>query len=393
MPIAYLPEGDPHNGSFWGCDGRLPPCCAGPADLFRAVLEMHYKPCPPEVRVNHRLEQYLLLSVELESCQGLLCVGPVLSYLLDDDAVLGMCRDLGVDPHNRRAWLDYYRSLPVLGRRQLLHLGILLHWLLSGEKLEMGAICQRDMIVPRCIATTAADTNLLQRRMLVDLHPAADVEGWILACIREGYPEGLRDLAKLTPKGGLKTVSLASHSYLRSLKNMFIAFLGACARAAVEGQLPREESYTVTDLYIREIEDLPDVRTVEDAAYRAFLELATRVQRTGEKELSPIVRACRDFICDHLYEEITLEQLANLVGVSSGHLSRMFTREVGLSPIRYVRWMRIEEAKRLIALTNNSLVDIAAMLRFHDQAHFTKVFKQQVGLAPGSYRRLSQQLP
>lgn len=83
---------------------------------------------------------------------------------------------------------------------------------------------------------------------------------------------------------------------------------------------------------------------------------------------------------------LTLEELADAVGISRSHFARLFRAEMGISPHRYQIYRRIEQAKRLLLDSSMELVDISMELGFCSQSHFTQVFNAHVGMPPRRFR-------
>jgi len=83
--------------------------------------------------------------------------------------------------------------------------------------------------------------------------------------------------------------------------------------------------------------------------------------------------------------EIT--QLAAHVKLSHSHFSRAFKVLFGRTPKRFILERRIERALDLMLATDNRLCDIALACGFADQAHFSRVFRRVIGLAPNAWRR------
>jgi AraC-like DNA-binding protein len=98
----------------------------------------------------------------------------------------------------------------------------------------------------------------------------------------------------------------------------------------------------------------------------------------------------RDYIQTHLADPIGLEALANITGLSRCYFARAFKRSVGVPPHHYLMQQRLECAKRLLAGTNMSLAQIALESGFSDQSHFSRRFRDRIGLTPRAYRRLSR---
>jgi AraC family transcriptional regulator len=101
------------------------------------------------------------------------------------------------------------------------------------------------------------------------------------------------------------------------------------------------------------------------------------------------LRRAIDQISDHLEQEqdISLAMVAEGVGMSYYHFSRSFKQSIGLSPINYITRERIERAKRLLAETELPISEIALRTGFSSQSHFTTSFRKLAGVTPSSFRR------
>jgi len=96
-------------------------------------------------------------------------------------------------------------------------------------------------------------------------------------------------------------------------------------------------------------------------------------------------RAC-DFMAEYFAEDISLEDLAKVTGLTSKHFARAFKQSTGMPPHQYLIMLRIEAAKRRLIGTKASLADIALACGFADQSHFTSTFRKSVGVSPGIWR-------
>ena len=113
---------------------------------------------------------------------------------------------------------------------------------------------------------------------------------------------------------------------------------------------------------------------------------SARVDRFPEEPVSRQVRPVREYIREHCAEDIRLEFLARLVGLSPCRLNRAFAAEVGMPPHEYQSQLRIREVKRLIA-EGSPLADAAVQAGFSDQSHMTRCFRKITGMTPGRYAR------
>jgi transcriptional regulator GlxA family with amidase domain len=94
-----------------------------------------------------------------------------------------------------------------------------------------------------------------------------------------------------------------------------------------------------------------------------------------------------DYIEAHLAEKITATDLAGLINVSTGRLSRAFKITVGVTPFHYIARRRVELACTMMRTTREPLSQIAVACGLCDQAHLCKAFRRIVGTTPSAWRR------
>jgi AraC-like DNA-binding protein len=94
----------------------------------------------------------------------------------------------------------------------------------------------------------------------------------------------------------------------------------------------------------------------------------------------------RDYLEAHFADEVPLRTLAALAQLSPYHLSRVFRRAFGLPPHAFQTQLRLARACRLLRL-GQPLAAVAAETGFADQSHFTRRFKNVIGVTPGAYRK------
>lgn len=91
---------------------------------------------------------------------------------------------------------------------------------------------------------------------------------------------------------------------------------------------------------------------------------------------------------DHLAEELTIAELADMVKFNVSFLSREFKKVKGVSPIEYLTQLRIEKAKQLILEpSNHKFKDVGSMVGYSNPYYFSKVFKLITGVTPSEYKQ------
>lgn len=97
-------------------------------------------------------------------------------------------------------------------------------------------------------------------------------------------------------------------------------------------------------------------------------------------------RLVMEFIDANLDANISLAEMAGLLGLSVYHFSRKFRREFGCPPYAYVIQQRLEHAKRQLRRGKLPLKAVAASSGFADQSHMTRLFRRMLNVTPAEYR-------
>lgn len=118
------------------------------------------------------------------------------------------------------------------------------------------------------------------------------------------------------------------------------------------------------------------------AAFGSYLDGA----RAARHAFRPSVRRARDFLLDHLGEEVTLDALADHARVDKFHLCRAFSREVGFPPYAFLTHARVARARALLRRGVRP-ADVAGLVGFCDQSQLNRHFVRIVGCTPGVYAR------
>jgi transcriptional regulator GlxA family with amidase domain len=106
------------------------------------------------------------------------------------------------------------------------------------------------------------------------------------------------------------------------------------------------------------------------------------------------IRELQVWVADHLEKNLSVQALAQRVRMSVRNFERVFTRETGCTPARYVAQMRVEAARRQLEDTDKSIEQIARNCGFVSADLMRRAFSRSVGTTPGRYRsRLSTAPP
>jgi len=103
------------------------------------------------------------------------------------------------------------------------------------------------------------------------------------------------------------------------------------------------------------------------------------------------LRRAIEFIHTHFDAEVRLADMARAAFLSAFHFARLFKRLMGMTPHAYLMSVRLEQAARLLATTDLSILEIGQRVGYTSQSHFAKAFKAWTGLTPREYRQASRE--
>lgn len=102
-----------------------------------------------------------------------------------------------------------------------------------------------------------------------------------------------------------------------------------------------------------------------------------------------------EYMIDNLEQDIELSRLAEIAGMSPFHFNRRFKEKYGYPPIRFIRKLRMEKAKKLLSRVPSELkiYEIAEMCGFNDPLYFSRAFRQWTDMSPEAFRIRAVQGP
>jgi AraC family transcriptional regulator len=128
---------------------------------------------------------------------------------------------------------------------------------------------------------------------------------------------------------------------------------------------------------------------LEGLTLELLAELARYPTNITDSHIPRWLKQAQDFLFAHFTESLSLELIADSVGVHPSHLTRAFRRHYHCTLGDYVRKLRVEYACHLLSTSTKPLSHIALDSGFADQGHFSRTFKHLTGMTPAQFRRVS----
>ena len=176
-------------------------------------------------------------------------------------------------------------------------------------------------------------------------------------------------------------------SELQHYKSNATISITVCSRAAINAGVSPGDSYRVSGYYINSVNRAQDPAHILHYRNRAIQELCSMVTEQKTKQRSSgYVERCKDYINKNFRYKIYTEDIAEEIGISVSHLSRLFHTETGMKLQDYISSVRVDNAARLLAYSDMTLSEIAEYVGFPDQSYFGKTFRKFRGMTPKAYR-------
>ena len=209
---------------------------------------------------------------------------------------------------------------------------------------------------------------LLEEKNAVTSHREPGDEFLFYRSVAAGLIDAVQENCSRGAFENMEGAGKLSDNPVTNLRYHFVVTAAMLTRFCMEGGMPMEEAFGLSDEYIRRMDccnNMAEIVYVHD-------------------------QMALDFVCRmrHLRKNIaSSKQVAEAIGISPTHLSRIFKQETGVAVSEYIRQRKIDMAKNLLRFSNYDFVEIAVMLSYSSQSHFIQHFRSQTGMTPKAYRK------
>ncbi len=118
---------------------------------------------------------------------------------------------------------------------------------------------------------------------------------------------------------------------------------------------------------------------------RLMISLARRV--SGEKKQSNLLSKSISYINSNYIEDLRVPDLAKMENLSVSRYNTLFKQVTGVSPMEYIKKMRLASACELLSATDLPIKTVSAMVGYSDSHFFSRIFKKSLGISPAFYRK------
>jgi AraC family transcriptional regulator len=162
----------------------------------------------------------------------------------------------------------------------------------------------------------------------------------------------------------------------RKFADSRLSALAAAARAEMVAGFPSGR------LFLDSVEQAMAVALVEGHAIR---HRPVQIYRGGLG--SARLRRIRELVHAKMGDDLSLDEMAQSIGLSTAHFARMFRKSTGEAPHQFVLRQRVERAKAMLRAPDARVLAVAVACGFKTQQHFAQVFRDVCGVSPTQYRQ------
>ena len=326
---------------------------------------------------------YLFLKMHDEK---FVVVGPYSTTPYSNETVMNICEKNNIPPKRQKYLNDYYMNVPYVGEDDILFSIIdafaEIVWnttafsfvdSLENTALQLSGLEQTP---------DSYDENFINTMHIIEQRYA--YENKLIRAVKEGQIHVVKSIMTGINSSNFK---MRTPDHLRDMKNYCIITNTLLRKAAESGGVHPVYLDNVSSSFALQIEQLPSAKASNALIRSLFITYCNLVRNNTTKGLLPIVQEAVLYISNNLYNDLSLNTVAESLSVSKGYLSAVFKKEMGKTLTEFVAEKRINHAIHLLTTTQLQVQTIALHCGFPDRQYFSKTFKRITGKTPKDFRK------
>lgn len=182
-----------------------------------------------------------------------------------------------------------------------------------------------------------------------------------------------------------------SENSIKQYEYECVSAITVTTRVAVDVGVLENRAFEISDMVLRKLSQarsLQEMKQIYDYGNELF---NAEIKNIRTKD-NMYVSAAKNYIAQHIYGKIRLDEIGKAVGLNSSYLSTVFKKETGQALSKYILEKKIDLCCNLLKYSDSSISDIAEYMQIVPQSYFTKVFKEVMGTTPEQYRKQNKTL-
>ncbi len=317
-------------------------------------------------------------------------LGPVTTLRLEDRAFSEMYRDYALPSEQWEAFRNFHLQIPTMTHLEFFYHLLTVFYMINSRVITIAALVPDPTKEEISQARQKQVETMFRQKEEQSFNNSMKLEKTLLSIVKTGNVEGIRDFINATPH---YQAGIIANTPIRLHKNYFISTITLATRAAIEGGLPAEQAYRLSDLYITRAEGLSDLQAIDILFMQALNDLTVQVHAAlqAQRQMSfrntnQMVQSCMDYVQKHTHSPLTVQGVADVLGYHRSYLSSAFAKATGICLNDYIYRCKLEEGRHLLQYSTKKIGEISDALCFSNQSHFVQRFKKLYGMTPAEYR-------
>ena len=166
---------------------------------------------------------------------------------------------------------------------------------------------------------------------------------------------------------------------IRLCKDMFVRLIDL-------GINIKDESNDENYYYVNDIQKKRIFADVSEYMELVIKDVHEKIAQAAEKKYSYMVRLAMSYLEENYGKDVSLTEVADVIGVSANYFSKIFKKEVGTNFVDWFNQLRIEKAKDILLKNTYKVYEVAEMVGYSEYKYFITMFKKYTGKTPKQFR-------
>jgi AraC-like DNA-binding protein/ligand-binding sensor protein len=259
--------------------------------------------------------------------------------------------------------------------------------MICAEKLSVGERNYHEILKRRAeqqFSLSVEIRALKARYPLENEYPGypLDKEKLLLSALRQGNGKKGKEILNEI----LANLIFSNPDQFKYIQFRAIELAVLLSRSAAGPGNTEEDMLKTTNQYLLRIQEARTIEELTDVLHIIVEYMADQIFSFQGVRHAAALRKAERYIWENYTRKISLQEIADVSGLSAPYFSTIFREEMGENLSAYLNRLRVEKAGRLLTETDMSLSDISGSCGFEDQSWFSKIFKSYTGMSPGKYR-------
>jgi len=316
---------------------------------------------------------------------GALIGGPVTMITPDELMLEEIFNKTNISSDHKEKVEFYLKKVPLISPKRVRYLGNLIE-IMAKEITQENHIELKEhhanMLQQSEISETMHSIKCLDK---INSQYPYEKEKDMFIKIKNGDIEG----AKTILNELLAYIFYHTGSSLEESKIRTLEISSLLSRVAIDGGAELSRIFKMNYQFINKLHKIKNIEELSACLLRVLDRFSENVIKLNDFKNSNKIKYAIQFINSNYMEDLSLQRVSDRIGLSPKYFSSLFKKKTEKSFIEYVNQVRIEESKRLLILTDRTILDIALSVGYEDVSYFSKIFKKITTLSPNQYRKLN----